>query len=678
MKYTYIISGVKTRIKLSFSILLSSLLLFGCELPIKTVDTSAATPPSITFDYSSTIEVTAQGTFHSGSGNVLEGVLFKLYTEIPTDMSVPISNGISDKSGNFTVILNLPTASEKIYLQTNYIGVPSLYEIPITNTFARFDETRIVNIPASSFKKSGTTTAAAYVPPVKYLGTWKSDGTPNYLEPTQDIIDAGFLARVNESLPETQSLPKSHPEYLTTSDKSMIINERADVWVTFIHEGAGYMNVLGFYTYPVGKAPTTTTEIDSITIVFPNVSYSGSGGGLKSGDKVKIGRFEPNTAIGWVVFSNGYSGGKVGTGNWMLFSTQSLNGVTNPSLQQHNVLLNDAGFNRVVLGFEDIKRDTGGDQDFNDCLFSVTSNPVTAIVTEQLAKIDVPVDTDGDGVTDKNDAYPADLARAFDSYTPGLGSYNTLAFEDLFPGRGDDDFNDLVISYTSHQISDAKNNIVALNMTYVLRAVGASNKLGFGFELPVSPSQVASVTIDRNNFSATTKNGNGTEAGQNKATVILFDNAYTVIKRSGTPFVNTESNGFYVQPETIRVSIGFSSPVVPSVLGSAPFNPFIFVNDRSKEIHLPNNAPTLLADQKYFGTSADNSKPGSNRYYMSKENKPWALNIPGTYEYPIEKIKIQTGYLNFMQWATSNGTLSKDWYSSKSGNRDPASLWKKK
>ncbi len=652
----------------------------GCELPLKTADTSPVNAQTIMFDYATTMEVSAQGTFHSGSGNVLSGVPFKLYTEIPTGASLPFAQGVSNESGTFSITLNLPTAVNKIYLQTNYIGLPSLYELPVMNKRVIFDEANVINVSAYSLNKSGSPVieAAAYVPPMKYLGTWKSDGTPNYLLPARDVIDAGLLARLNESLPEYLSVVKTHPEYLTASDKSTIITERADVWVTFIHEGAGYLNVLGFYTYPVGKAPASTRDIDSITIIFPNVSYSGSGGGLKSGDKVYLGQFNPNTAIGWVIFSNGYSGGKIGTGNWMLFSNQALNGVTNTALQQHNVLLNDVGFDRVVLGIEDIKRDTGGDQDFNDCMFSVTSNPVKAIALEGLALIDVPIDKDGDGVTDTFDEFPNDPLKAYSSYTPALNQYNTLAFEDLWPGRGDEDYNDLVVGYNTRTISNAQNKVVSLEMKYVVRAIGATYALGFGFELPIDPSAVQSVVTSRPELSKQPLSGNGTEAGQQKATVILFDDAYAAIRHTGSKFVNTDATTSFVTPETIHVNIELKNPVLPSALGTAPFNPFIFVNKRSKEVHLANKPPTMLADVSYFGTSFDKSSAAKNTYYLSREGKPWGLNIPGEYAYPIERTPIQSAYLNFDAWAKMSGAVYTDWYSTKSGYRDAAKLWKKK
>jgi hypothetical protein len=43
------------------------------------------------------------------------------------------------------------------------------------------------------------------------------------------------------------------------------LTAEADVWVTFVSEGAGYRNVLGFYTY-TGTAPTTRPADSNVTI----------------------------------------------------------------------------------------------------------------------------------------------------------------------------------------------------------------------------------------------------------------------------------------------------------------------------------------------------------------------------------------------------------------------------
>ena len=236
----------------------------------------------------------------------------------------------------------------------------------------------------------------------QYLGTYTTDGTPNYLEPVGDVVSVETLEMISNSLPESYPVPDYNPHYITSGyDTNLEIEANADVWVTFVSEGAGYKNVLGYYTYDVNNPPTTTPQPEDITIIFPNVSALGSGGGLLVGDKVKIGSFTAGTGIGWVLLANAWNSNTstVGNGLWQLYSNPEFNPETQPELQHHNVLLNDPDNQRVILGFEDIRRDYGScDNDFNDAVFYVTANPYTALRTTNYA--DVASATD---VTSAND-----------------------------------------------------------------------------------------------------------------------------------------------------------------------------------------------------------------------------------------------------------------------------------
>lgn len=218
-----------------------------------------------------------------------------------------------------------------------------------------------------------------------YLGTFNSQGVPNYLE-TRDVLGTGFVQRVNASLPERYPVPSYNPQYIATGTESnIVLNDEADVWVTFVAEGAGYLNTLGFYTFNSANPPTTAPTGTNIKIIFPNVSAIGSGGGLTAGDKVKIGRFPAGTGIGWVLISNAWNSGssQVGNGIARLYSTPSYNPEASASLRYHNVLLNDEATQRVVLGFEDIRRDLSNcDNDFNDAIFYITASSATAIARE--------------------------------------------------------------------------------------------------------------------------------------------------------------------------------------------------------------------------------------------------------------------------------------------------------
>ena len=232
------------------------------------------------------------------------------------------------------------------------------------------------------------TSSAIFSQNYNFLGSYTADGTPLYFAPS-DVVSTETLNLVKNSLPENYPVPTYNPQYISSGyGTDIIIDSLADVWVTFVSEGAGYRNVLGFYTYDINNPPTTAPTASQITIIFPNVSAKGSGGSLVAGNKVKIGTFQPGTGIGWVLLANAWNGSTVTNGLWRLFSNPNFNPEANPLLRQHNVLLNDPTNQRVILGFEDIRRDYSNcDQDFNDAIFYVTANPYEAIRANNLADV---------------------------------------------------------------------------------------------------------------------------------------------------------------------------------------------------------------------------------------------------------------------------------------------------
>ncbi|MEM6684217.1 MAG: DUF4114 domain-containing protein [Bacteroidota bacterium] len=245
-------------------------------------------------------------------------------------------------------------------------------------------------------------TAATLAQNYQYLGSFTSNGTPLYLESPGDTVSVATLEMISNSLPESYPVPDYNPHYISSGyDTDLTITQPADVWVTFVSEGAGYRNVLGFYTYDLNNPSPTAPQPEDITIIFPNASALGSGGGLQVGDKVKIGTFPANTGIGWVLLANAWSSSTstVGNGLWKLYSNPDYNPEAQPELRYHNVLLTDPTNERIILGFEDIRRDYGScDNDFNDAIFYVTANPYAALKTTNYADVESATD-----VTSAND-----------------------------------------------------------------------------------------------------------------------------------------------------------------------------------------------------------------------------------------------------------------------------------
>lgn len=304
------------------------------------------------------------------------------------------------------------------------------------------------------------------------------------------------------------------------------------------------------------------------------------------------------------------------------------------------------------------------------------------------------VDADSDGVPDCLDEYMNDQYRAFRNSYPAAG-YSTLMFEDNWPWRGDYDFNDVVLDYRWTSVTDASNNVVEMDYTFVLRCSGAGLHNGFGFQLDgVAPNKIRSVTGVKTNGAAWVQtNSNGTESGQTYANIIVFNNAYDLMPYPGSGhFVNTDPDAPKVPYDTIRIRVqymengtgGAGGTVSLSELSSAYFNPYLVLGDtggfeqnRTKEVHLPDRAPTSKMNQSLFGKGNDNSNAGQGRFFRTAENLPWALNIATSIPYMKEYEDISDGYLKFIDWASGNGSTNNDWYHELSGHRNNNKLYLK-
>ncbi len=302
--------------------------------------------------------------------------------------------------------------------------------------------------------------------------------------------------------------------------------------------------------------------------------------------------------------------------------------------------------------------------------------PVTTCNPEGIGA-PAPPDTDGDGVPDNLDEFPNDASRAYVNYYPAKNQFGSLAYEDLWPAKGDYDMNDLVIDYNFKIVSNAQNKIVDILPSFYVRAVGAYLQNGFGFQFDnLSPAAVGSVSGYSIKGSYISLASNGLENGQGNAVVIVFDNASNVTHVTPGNFFNTQKNVPYALSDSLKLNIHFATPQDASAVGTAPYNPFLIKNlQREVEIHLPDRIPTSLANQALFGTGNDNSNPSAGRYYKTSGNLPWAINLVQRFDYTWENVQVITGYLKFGNWAESGGSSYPDWYTNLGGYRDAAQIY---
>ena len=122
------------------------------------------------------------------------------------------------------------------------------------------------------------------------VGYDQTIGKPDDVTYIDNYPDA-FFQRIANALPESEL----NEAFITNDAGSTIyLKEEGDVFVTFLHEGAGYKNSFGYFTFDADNPPATISDVREI-IIFPNLSYPH----LRQGDRVNIGRFPAGTSIGF-------------------------------------------------------------------------------------------------------------------------------------------------------------------------------------------------------------------------------------------------------------------------------------------------------------------------------------------------------------------------------------------
>lgn len=646
----------------------------SCQKVVK--ETTVVTPIDVTnidqmvvptyFNYNTTVSTQVSVKLLTNDDKPIAGVRIDIMDGPSYLGSKTYLTGSTDANGMFNATLELPTAISQVIVNTDFIGIPNDVILDLNNANASVvlggSIPQKIKSAVGQVSTVKTTSLGKATDFSFRLGTWNSNGVPNYLVNPREIITSAFLADVNATLPEYRPVPTYNPEYLSNNvERNLKITALSDVWVTFVHEGAGNLNSLFYYVYNKNTPPATPNDVDSLIAIFPNSSYSGSGGGLTSGDKVNIGRFGADTVIGFAISSNGFKGSTISTSP-LFFSDKALNTIEpDPNKREHSVLFYDNVANRFLFGFEDLMRATA-DNDFNDVVFFAKANPVTGISQINVLPMKPSVDADNDGVSDEQDDYPNDGTKAFNNFYPSISGGASVAFEDQWPSKGDYDLNDVVVDYRYKVITNASNRVVKVEGKFKPRAAGGVYKNGFGIEFPALRSNIKNMT------------GATLEEGQTNGVAIIFTNSRAKLNN----WFNTVSSEPFQNTDTIEMSFELNTPIALTTFTLGSYNPFIYVDEIGKgrgfEIHLAGKTPTSLANKSIFGTGSDNTNQ-TTVFYKTKNNLPFAINIPESFKYPKEKVQIINAYNFFVTWAQSGGTTRTDWYKNTSGYRNNENIY---
>lgn len=306
------------------------------------------------------------------------------------------------------------------------------------------------------------------------------------------VVPNTFAASVAKALPEGRNIqdnPTFKPATDANSNLIMKDGQSSKVWASFVLEGAGFKNSIGYFIYDPKCVPLVRTNVrafngvETITgknaagvsttcapavgttaeiVMLPNASQdtplpragSSTLGTSNTGPTAYLGDIPAGLAMGFVVIANGWSatGTPAGTPgasksqstNWIYYSlsdlnpepsgTQTVGTRTYDDLKKHVILLKDGnlenfktGYHRLALGFEDYDRkSTSSDHDFNDLVMVLHVEK-----KEAVSNIKVAADTSSTSAEVVKSL--TDTNSATYSHYPSASTWATLAYEDLWP-----------------------------------------------------------------------------------------------------------------------------------------------------------------------------------------------------------------------------------------------------
>lgn len=225
---------------------------------------------------------------------------------------------------------------------------------------------------------------------------------------------------------------------------------------------------------------------------------------------------------------------------------------------------------------------------------------------------------------------------------PAQNDFYFVAYEDLYPSKGDYDFNDLVVAYQVRTGLNDAGMVVALAGDAFLVARGSGYDHNWSLRIPGSGSGVyrfdvsaPSVVPDLTPHAWTGYTGS--------LDLKLFASTKTLLARTGSDFVNTETGqATYIQGPKASFYVELNVPLNTAAL-APPFDPYLEV--------LAGSFPKIQL--KSFGAA-----------YADASGFPFAMVVPRNLKHPFETVDFGLAYPRFADFVLSSGKQQKDWYTS--------------
>ncbi len=269
---------------------------------------------------------------------------------------------------------------------------------------------------------------------------------------------------------------------------------------------------------------------------------------------------------------------------------------------------------------------------------------------------------------------------------PNGGGFTTFAYEDQYPIAGDYDMNDVLmnVKFTEYQLN---NQVIRIKMEGKVAALGGDYHSGFAIRLPgISHEDIKSDSVEL--YVNNKRQLSSLESGTTDAVFIIHEDLWDITEpgeAQGCTMFRTQENCGTTHRPTWSLTFSLENAVDSDTMPSFPYDPFIFASPghyygdighqvsgshpgRGLEIHLKNQAPTSKFDPRYK-TAGDDISSGDTHYHGSN-GLPWAIEIPTTWQHPLEQESILEAYSKFSAFSLDpTGLTEPTWYTIPNDNK---------
>jgi hypothetical protein len=217
---------------------------------------------------------------------------------------------------------------------------------------------------------------------------------------------------------------------------------------------------------------------------------------------------------------------------------------------------------------------------------------------------------------------------------PAAGSYEIAAYEDLFPGRGDFDFNDLVVAYRYQLGLNADGLVERIEGVAYLIARGSTYRHDWTLDLPLpAGAQGAANCSSVDAAGAPLACNIGAADGRLRwAAFIDTVAAFPAPGGAAASPVNTIAGSGFMRGPKASFSVTLATPIAAPAPGAA--DPWLFVRTTGQTVRV-----------------SDRSAAGY----------PFALKLPSDWKFPVERQDIGLAYPGLATFVSSSGSQSADW-----------------